>query len=225
MHLQRAARRRPNVASLLRAQLFTPRTPHRAYCAAASGPTIVQRRDGTSAPINKPRGFIEYERNPEPYRPPADRVGDSLEINAKHPPLELKRQSARCMDCGTPFCQTHSGCPIHNLIPEFNELVFQERWREAYTNLSSTNNFPEFTGRVCPAPCEGACVAGIVDKPITIKNMVRVIAYQPTGTPQPPTPDPPSHRSPQRALTPSPPRHRSARRSTTLLSAHGTRGG
>jgi len=131
----------------------------------------VQRRDGTVAPINKLRGFIEYERNPEPYRPAAERLVDYEEINAKHEPLELKRQAARCMDCGTPFCQTHTGCPISNLIPEFNNLVFEEQWKEAYINLSSTNNFPEFTGRVCPAPCEGACVAGIVDNAITIKNM------------------------------------------------------
>lgn len=75
------------------------------------------------------------------------------------------------MDCGTPFCQTHTGCPINNLIPEFNNYVFEDKWQEAYQNLSSTNNFPEFTGRVCPAPCEGACVAGLVDKAVTIKNM------------------------------------------------------
>ena len=131
----------------------------------------VQGRNGTIAPINKLRGFIEYERNPEPYRPPESRLADYEEINAKHEPLELKRQAARCMDCGTPFCQTHTGCPISNLIPEFNNLIFEDQWKDAYINLTSTNNFPEFTGRVCPAPCEGACVAGIVDKAITIKNM------------------------------------------------------
>jgi len=131
----------------------------------------MRRRDGSEAPLNKARGFIEYERNPEPYRPPAERAQDYLEINSKHEPLELKRQAARCMDCGTPFCQTHTGCPINNLIPEFNNLVVTEQWKQAYTNLSSTNNFPEFTGRVCPAPCEGACVAGLVDKSVTIKNM------------------------------------------------------
>ena len=135
----------------------------------------VERRDGTIAPINKLRGFIEYERNPEPYRPPGDRLMDYEEINAKHEPLELKRQAARCMDCGTPFCQTHTGCPISNIIPEFNNLVFTEQWKDAYINLTSTNNFPEFTGRVCPAPCEGACVAGIVDKAVTIKNMEHTI--------------------------------------------------
>ncbi|KAL1528451.1 hypothetical protein AB1Y20_009797 [Prymnesium parvum] len=142
---------------------------HRCFCTSTA--PIVRRRDGTSAPINKLRGFIEYERNPEPYRPPAERLTDYLEINSKHDPLELKRQAARCMDCGTPFCQTHTGCPINNLIPEFNNLVFTEQWKAAYINLSSTNNFPEFTGRVCPAPCEGSCVAGLVDKAVTIKNM------------------------------------------------------
>ena len=75
------------------------------------------------------------------------------------------------MDCGTPFCQTNTGCPINNLIPEFNQMVFDDTWKQAYTNLSSTNNFPEFTGRVCPAPCEGSCVAGLVDEAVTIKNM------------------------------------------------------
>jgi len=135
----------------------------------------VQGRNGTIAPINKLRGFIEYERNPEPYRPPESRLADYEEINAKHEPLELKRQAARCMDCGTPFCQTHTGCPISNLIPEFNNLIFEDQWKDAYINLTSTNNFPEFTGRVCPAPCEGACVAGIVDKAITIKNMEHTI--------------------------------------------------
>jgi len=117
------------------------------------------------------RGFIEYERNPAPYRPPMERLQDYGEINADHEPLELKRQAARCMDCGTPFCQTHTGCPINNLIPEVNQLVFDEQWKQAYINLSSTNNFPEFTGRVCPAPCEGSCVAGLVDSSVTIKNM------------------------------------------------------
>jgi NAD(P)H-dependent glutamate synthase small subunit len=131
----------------------------------------MRRRDGSEAPLNKARGFIEYERNPEPYRPAAERSLDYLEINSKHEPLELKRQAARCMDCGTPFCQTNTGCPINNLIPEFNNLVLTEQWKEAYINLSSTNNFPEFTGRVCPAPCEGSCVAGLVDEAVTIKNM------------------------------------------------------
>ena len=75
------------------------------------------------------------------------------------------------MDCGTPFCMVHTGCPVNNLIPEFNSLVYKEQWREAIDRLHQTNNFPEFTGRVCPAPCEGSCVAGLIDKPVTIKNI------------------------------------------------------
>lgn len=134
----------------------------------------VKRRDGTLATLSKTRGFLDYERNPEPYRPPGERLLDWEEINLTAPSAdreELKRQTARCMDCGTPFCQTNTGCPIHNLIPEWNTLIYEGRWHEAYKNLASTNNFPEFTGRVCPAPCEGACVAGLIDSPVTIKNV------------------------------------------------------
>ena len=88
-----------------------------------------------------------------------------------HTAVELKVQAARCMDCGTPFCQTHTGCPVNNLIPEWNNLVYNGQWKEAIDRLHKTNNFPEFTGRVCPAPCEGSCVAGLVDSPVTIKNI------------------------------------------------------
>mmetsp|Transcript_813 Transcript_813/g.2774 ORF Transcript_813/g.2774 Transcript_813/m.2774 type:complete len:545 (+) Transcript_813:100-1734(+) len=134
--------------------------------------STVQRRDGSVAPLNKLRGFIEIERKaPAPYRPAADRLADYAEINGPADQAELTRQSARCMDCGTPFCHTHTGCPISNVIPEFNQQVFDGEWRQAYSNLASTNNFPEFTGRVCPAPCEGACVAGLVDESVTIKSM------------------------------------------------------
>jgi len=123
--------------------------------------------------FNKLRGFVEIERKPEPYREPSERATDWGEIYTpvKAHDAERKRQSARCMDCGTPFCQTHSGCPIHNLMPEWNELVFKENWKQALDRLLTTNNFPEFTGRVCPAPCEGACVAGLVAAPVTIKNI------------------------------------------------------
>uniref|UniRef100_A0A7R9UB96 4Fe-4S ferredoxin-type domain-containing protein n=1 Tax=Pinguiococcus pyrenoidosus TaxID=172671 RepID=A0A7R9UB96_9STRA len=132
----------------------------------------VRKRDGTLAELDRLRGFVDYNRIPDAYRDPLSRVQDWAEINsAGHDPVERKVQAARCMDCGTPFCQTHTGCPINNLIPEWNELVFKDQWREAYDRLAKTNNFPEFTGRVCPAPCEGACVAGLVDKPVTIKNI------------------------------------------------------
>ncbi|XP_047324835.1 glutamate synthase 1 [NADH], chloroplastic isoform X2 [Impatiens glandulifera] len=121
----------------------------------------------------KHRGFIAYERESISYRDPNDRMNDWKEVmvETKPGPL-LKTQSARCMDCGTPFChQDNSGCPLGNKIPEFNELVHQNRWREALDRLLETNNFPEFTGRVCPAPCEGSCVLGIIENPVSIKTI------------------------------------------------------
>ena len=128
--------------------------------------------------MGKPTGFIEYLRELPVDRPPLQRLGDWKEF---HPHLEEKRlrqQGARCMDCGVPFCHTGklisgmaSGCPINNLIPEWNDLVYRGLWREALDRLHMTNNFPEFTGRVCPAPCEGSCVLGINDLPVTIKNI------------------------------------------------------
>uniref|UniRef100_A0A7S2HN51 Glutamate synthase n=1 Tax=Octactis speculum TaxID=3111310 RepID=A0A7S2HN51_9STRA len=133
---------------------------------------MVKRRDGTVAEIDKNRGFIDYARIPDAYRQPLERVFDWGEIMSDgHSDVERKVQAARCMDCGTPFCQTHTGCPVNNLIPEWNDLVYKDQWQEAIDRLHKTNNFPEFTGRVCPAPCEGACVAGLIDSPVTIKNM------------------------------------------------------
>lgn len=117
---------------------------------------------------------MKYEREPLPLRAIGERLQDWDEV-VEHDKINeplLKTQSARCMDCGTPFChQDHSGCPLGNKIPEWNELVYQGRWREALDRLLETNNFPEFTGRVCPAPCEGACVLGIIENPVTIKTM------------------------------------------------------
>jgi glutamate synthase (NADPH/NADH) small chain len=128
--------------------------------------------------MGKPTGFIEYLRELPVDRAPLQRIGDWKEF---HPHLEEKRlrqQGARCMDCGVPFCHTGrlisgmaSGCPINNVIPEWNDLVYRGLWREALDRLHMTNNFPEFTGRVCPAPCEGSCVLGINDPPVTIKNI------------------------------------------------------
>ncbi|KAL6533297.1 glutamate synthase [NADH] [Orobanche minor] len=121
----------------------------------------------------KHRGFVAYERESISYRDPNIRMNDWNEVmeETKPGPL-LKTQSARCMDCGTPFChQENSGCPLGNKIPEFNELVYQNRWREALDRLLETNNFPEFTGRVCPAPCEGSCVLGIIENPVSIKTI------------------------------------------------------
>ena len=125
--------------------------------------------------MGKPTGFKEFDREVVPYRDPLDRVNDFAEIFTEPLEPQLKTQGARCMDCGVPFCQSASGCPIDNLIPEWNDLVYQGRWRDALDRLHKTNNFPEFTGRTCPAPCEGACVLGIIDPPVTIKNIENAI--------------------------------------------------
>lgn len=117
------------------------------------------------------RGFIRYNREKVPYRDPKARLGDFDELYTKPDEQHLKTQGARCMDCGVPFCQSHTGCPVDNLIPEWNDLVYQGRWRDALNRLHKTNNFPEFTGRVCPAPCEGACVLGINMPAVTIKDI------------------------------------------------------
>ena len=125
--------------------------------------------------MGKPTGFKEFDREVAPYRNAAERLVDFKEIYTDHNDEHLQTQGSRCMDCGVPFCQSGNGCPIHNLIPEWNDLVYKGRWREALDRLHKTNNFPEFTGRVCPAPCEGACVLGITDPPVTIKNMESAI--------------------------------------------------
>ncbi len=125
--------------------------------------------------MGKVTGFMEFDRNPAPYRDAAARLLDFQEIYTEHDVNRLATQGARCMDCGVPFCQSGEGCPIHNLIPEWNDLVYRGQWREALDRLHKTNNFPEFTGRVCPAPCEGACVLGITDPAVTIKNIEMAI--------------------------------------------------
>jgi len=121
--------------------------------------------------MGKPTGFKEFEREVRPYRNASIRLLDFKELYTEHEEPLLANQGARCMDCGVPFCQSENGCPVHNLIPEWNDLVYQGRWREALDRLHKTNNFPEFTGRVCPAPCEGSCVLGITDPPVTIKSI------------------------------------------------------
>jgi glutamate synthase (NADPH/NADH) len=121
--------------------------------------------------LDKTRGFMKYKRLNEAYRPPRKRVKDWKEISSRLAESELKYQSARCMDCGVPFCQSDSGCPISNIIPKWNDLVFKGQWQDALNRLLMTNNFPEFTGRVCPAPCEGACVLGINEQPVGIKSI------------------------------------------------------
>ncbi|KAJ8517312.1 hypothetical protein ONZ45_g5485 [Pleurotus djamor] len=118
-----------------------------------------------AAKLDKTKGFMKYQRLTEAYRPPRKRVKDWKEISNRLTVSELKYQSARCMDCGVPFCQSDTGCPISNVIPKWNDLVFKGQWQDALNRLLLTNNFPEFTGRVCPAPCEGACVLGINEQP------------------------------------------------------------
>ena len=121
--------------------------------------------------MGKPTGFKEFDRKPEPYRDAMARLVDFKEIYTDHDDVHLATQGARCMDCGVPFCQSGEGCPVYNLIPEWNDLVYKGRWKEALDRLHKTNNFPEFTGRVCPAPCEGSCVLGVNEPAVTIKNI------------------------------------------------------
>jgi len=128
--------------------------------------------------MGKPTGFLDYTRELPLDRDAVKRILDWNEFHDHMPENRLKDQAARCMDCGIPFCHTGqlvsgmaSGCPINNLIPEWNDLVYRGLWREALERLHKTNNFPEFTGRVCPAPCEGSCVLGITNPPVTIKNI------------------------------------------------------
>ncbi|NUN69279.1 MAG: glutamate synthase subunit beta [Bacteroidetes bacterium] len=123
--------------------------------------------------MGKPTGFLEYTREVPQRRPVADRLNDWRDVYQPFTEEKVKTQGARCMDCGVPFCQT--GCPVTNVIPHWNDLVYRDRWEEAVRVLHSTNNFPEFTGHVCPAPCEAACVLGINEPPVTIKVVERTI--------------------------------------------------
>lgn len=128
--------------------------------------------------MGKPTGFIEYTREIPADRPPLERIKDWDEFHLHMPEQDLRTQGARCMDCGVPFCHSGvlisgmaSGCPINNLIPEWNDLIYRNLWRQALDRLLKTNNFPEFTGRVCPAPCEGSCTLASIDPAVTIKNI------------------------------------------------------
>src|SRR5665811_605807 len=122
----------------------------------------------------KPTGFLEFTRELPQKRSPGERVNDYYEFVERYTDEKLNQQAARCMDCGIPFC--HHGCPLGNVIPEFNDAVYRKSWKEAYDILTSTNNFPEFTGRICPAPCETSCVLGINQPPVTIKQVEMSIA-------------------------------------------------
>jgi glutamate synthase (NADPH/NADH) small chain len=123
--------------------------------------------------MGKVTGFLEYTRELPERRPVLERINDWFEVYRPFPEDKVQTQGARCMDCGIPFC--HTGCPVNNIIPDWNDLVYRDRWKEAIRVLHSTNNFPEFTGRLCPAPCEAACVLGINEPPVTIKNIEKTI--------------------------------------------------
>ena len=119
--------------------------------------------------MGKPTGFLEIERHDRTYDKVEERLKTWKEFVHPLPAGEVSKQGARCMDCGIPFC--HSGCPVNNLIPDWNDLVYKGEWRTALDSLHQTNNFPEFTGRVCPAPCEASCTLNIDDSPVTIKTI------------------------------------------------------
>ncbi|MBM3460043.1 MAG: glutamate synthase, partial [Armatimonadetes bacterium] len=119
--------------------------------------------------MGKPTGFIEFQRELPTRRSVDERLKDWSEVYNPFEQERLRQQGSRCMDCGIPFC--HQGCPLGNLIPDWNDLVYRDRWRDALDRLHATNNFPEFTGRLCPAPCESSCVLGINARPVTIKQI------------------------------------------------------
>ena len=133
------------------------------------------RRD-TRSTMGKVTGFLEYDRQEQKYQLAGDRVRHFREFTLPLDDGDLRKQAARCMDCGIPFCHGPTGCPVHNQIPDWNDLVFQDDWEEAARNLHSTNNFPEFTGRICPAPCEEACTLNLENQPVTIKTIEQAIA-------------------------------------------------
>lgn len=126
--------------------------------------------------MGKVTGFLEIDRQEQRYEPASDRVRHHREFTIPLTEPEVKNQAARCMDCGIPYCHGDTGCPVHNQIPDWNDLVYQDDWEEASRNLHSTNNFPEFTGRICPAPCEEACTLNLEDVPVAIKTVEQAIA-------------------------------------------------
>jgi glutamate synthase (NADPH) small chain len=142
--------------------------------------------------MGKPTGFMEYDRQDRTYGPVGDRLNHYNEFVIELSPSEMNQQAARCMDCGIPFC--HCGCPVNNIIPDWNDLVYKGQWQEAISVLHSTNNFPEFTGRICPAPCEASCTLNIQDAPVTIRTIECAIvdhAWQEGWI----TPEVPEHRT------------------------------
>jgi glutamate synthase (NADPH) small chain len=145
--------------------------------------------------VGKTTGFLEYTRELPQRRPPAERINDYFEVYQPFPEEAVRQQGARCMDCGVPFC--HTGCPLNNIIPDWNDFVYKNRWHDAIRQLHATNNFPEFTGRICPAPCEAACVLGINEPPVAIKVIEKTIieyAFEAGWI----KPDPPPYRTGKR---------------------------
>lgn len=135
-------------------------------------PVNTPSENSPDEPLDKLRGFVKYHRQKVTYRPPEQRVKDWEEVtDYAGVRSNIRKQAARCMDCGVPFCQSSTGCPLGNIIPKWNDYVFKKNWRQALQQLLQTNNFPEFTGRVCPAPCESACCLAITSPPVTIKNI------------------------------------------------------
>src|SRR5262245_37500972 len=126
--------------------------------------------------MGKVTGFLEIDRQVHKYEPASDRVRHFREFTLPMSDKEVEKQAARCMDCGVPYCHGPTGCPIHNQIPDWNDLVYNGDWESAIRNLHSTNNFPEWTGRICPAPCEEACTLNLEDVPVTIKTIEQAIA-------------------------------------------------
>ena len=126
--------------------------------------------------MGKVTGFLEIDRQTAKYQPASDRIRHFREFTLPMSDAEIRKQAARCMDCGIPYCHGPTGCPIHNQIPDWNDLVYQDNWQEAIRNLHSTNNFPEFTGRICPAPCEEACTLNLEDVPVAIKTVEQALA-------------------------------------------------
>ena len=125
--------------------------------------------------MGKVTGFLEYDRQEQKYQLAGERVRHFREFTLPLDNNDLKKQAGRCMDCGIPFCHGPTGCPVHNQIPDWNDLVWSDDWEEAARNLHTTNNFPEFTGRICPAPCEEACTLNINDDPVGIKSIEHAI--------------------------------------------------
>src|SRR5262245_32540658 len=152
------------------------------YSAGQGSGTCLQAREPTAlllseeTKVGKVTGFLEIDRQVGKYQPASDRIRHFREFTIPMSDQEVQKQAARCMDCGIPFCHGPTGCPVHNQIPDWNDLVFNGKWEEAIRNLHSTNNFPEFTGRVCPAPCEEACTLNLEDIPVAIKTVEQAIA-------------------------------------------------